>query len=313
MKPVYYCRDPFRGGNNILVLTEAWVWADAEFKTKKPANTNFRTYAEAIFTAAAHEEPWFGIEQEYSLLDTKNKFTIKPLGWPSGGFPGAQGPYYCSVGAGHCYGRVIMDAHYKACLFAGVKIAGTNAEVMPGQWEFQVGPCLGIEMGDHLWMARYLLGRVAEDFNVQTTFSPKIFKEYNGAGCHTNYSTKTMRADNSMDYIDAVMAKLSAKHILHLEFYGDNSQRLTGEHETSKPDVFSYGVGHRGASCRIPTSTAAAKKGYVEDRRPASDIDPYVVSSLIADTTVLDNSLAGPLLLAYREWRQWRLATHIEM
>ena len=37
-----------------------------------------------------------------------------------------------------------MEAHYRACMYAGIKIAGTNAEVMPAQWEFQVGPCEGI-------------------------------------------------------------------------------------------------------------------------------------------------------------------------
>ena len=206
-----------------------------------------------------------------------------------------------------------MDAHYRACLYANIKIAGTNAEVMPGQWEYQVGPCHGIEMGDHLWISRYLLGRVAEDFNVQITFAPKIFKEYNGSGCHTNYSTKTMRSDNAMEYIEGLMQRLSAKHTLHLEFYGDNSERLTGHHETSDPTIFSHGVGHRGASCRIPTCTAAEKKGYVEDRRPASDIDPYVVSALIADTTILDESKAQGLIESYRAWRQWRNATHIEM
>lgn len=246
-------------------------------------------------------------------MEIKSKFTIKPLGWPSGGFPGAQGPYYCSVGAGTCFGRAIMDAHYKACLYSSIKISGTNSEVMPGQWEFQIGPCEGIQVGDHMWTARYLLGRVAEDFNTQITFEPKIFKEYNGAGCHTNYSTKKMRlGEGGMDYIESIVKRMAAKHLLHLEFYGDNSKRLTGEHETSKREVFTYGVGHRGASCRIPTSTAAEKKGYIEDRRPASDMDPYVVSALIADTTLLDESLAQPLIEAYRAWKEWRVNTHIE-
>jgi glutamine synthetase len=136
MKPVAYYPDPFRGGDNIIVLTETYVWADQSFSKLVPANTNFRHFAKRIFDAGMFEEPWFGIEQEYSLLETKNNFTIKPLGWPSSGYPGPQGPYYCSVGANICYGRAIIDAHYKACLFAQIKISGTNAEVMPGQWEF---------------------------------------------------------------------------------------------------------------------------------------------------------------------------------
>lgn len=132
MKPVAFYPDPFREGDNIIVLCETYVWADESFTKLIPSNTNFRHFASKIFEAGDYEKPWFGIEQEYSLLETKNKFVIKPLGWPSSGFPGPQGPYYCSVGANNCYGRAIMDAHYKACLYSGIKISGTNCEVMPG-------------------------------------------------------------------------------------------------------------------------------------------------------------------------------------
>lgn len=118
------------------MLCEAWIWADKTFTAMIPANTNFRHFAKTIFEAVAHEKPWFGIEQEYAVLEVKNTFTVKPLGWPSNGFPGPQGAYYCSVGANICFGRSILDAHYKACLYAGVKIAGTNVETMPGQLEF---------------------------------------------------------------------------------------------------------------------------------------------------------------------------------
>jgi glutamine synthetase len=122
-----------------------------------------------------------------------------------------------------------------------------------------------------------------------------------------------MRLGNGgMEYIEGLLKKMAAKHTLHLEFYGDNSRRLTGEHETSKKEVFSYGVGNRAASCRIPTSTIAEKKGYIEDRRPASDMDPYVVTSLLADTTLLEESLAQGLIEHYREWVNWKNSAHIE-
>jgi glutamine synthetase len=123
-------------GNNILVLCESWVWNDNEFKSMKPANTNFRHYAEKVFQTIENEVVWFGLEQEYSLIETKNKFSLIPLGWPHGGFPGAQGPYYCSVGAEYCFGRIVMESHYNACLYSGIMISGSNAEALPGQWEF---------------------------------------------------------------------------------------------------------------------------------------------------------------------------------
>jgi glutamine synthetase len=138
LKPVAYFRDPFRQGDNLIVLADGYVWQAGGFTVLTPNNTNFRHFAAKIFEQAeiAAEEPWFGIEQEYTLLGTQTKFTTWPLGWPNNGYPGPQGPYYCSVGAANCFGRIIADMHYKACLFAGVKISGTNSEVMPGQWEF---------------------------------------------------------------------------------------------------------------------------------------------------------------------------------
>ena len=136
LKPVAFYPDPFLGGDNILVLTETFTWEDNTYQKLVPANTNFRAFATPVFEAHKDEEPWFGIEQEYTVLAENSRFATRPFGWPSNGYPGNQGPYYCSVGGNVAFGRALNDAHYKCCLYAGIKISGTNAEVMPGQWEF---------------------------------------------------------------------------------------------------------------------------------------------------------------------------------
>eukprot|EP00999_Lentomonas_sp_LEN2_P002880 NODE_745_length_1222_cov_183.184475_g705_i0.p1 GENE.NODE_745_length_1222_cov_183.184475_g705_i0~~NODE_745_length_1222_cov_183.184475_g705_i0.p1 ORF type:complete len:352 (+),score=91.73 NODE_745_length_1222_cov_183.184475_g705_i0:74-1129(+) len=280
IRPVAIFRDPFRGDPNILVMCECLN------NDETPHETNSRHHASKVFKKVEAEEPWFGIEQEYTMLDPVSK---QPIGWPVGGFPGPQGPYYCGVGASKVYGRDIVESHYKACMYAGVKIAGTNAEVMAAQWEYQVGPCLGIEMGDHLWISRYILCHVAEDYNVDITFDPKpIPGDWNGAGCHTNYSTKSMRSAGGLKVIEAACEKLRPKHEEHIKVYGEgNERRLTGLHETARIDEFSWGVANRGASIRIPRQVGIDGHGYMEDRRPASNSDPYVVTSKIAETTLL--------------------------
>ncbi|XP_075885395.1 glutamine synthetase isoform X3 [Nelusetta ayraudi] len=203
------------------------------------------------------------------------------------------GPYYCGVGADKAYGRDIAEAHYRACLYAGVNICGTNAEVMPAQWEFQVGTCEGINMGDHLWMARFILHRVCEDFGLIASFDPKpIPGNWNGAGCHTNFSTKEMREDGGLKRIEEAIERLAKRHRYHIRAYDpkgglDNARRLTGDHETSNIDQFSAGVANRGASIRIPCSVGQDRKGYFEDRRPSANCDPYMVTEVLVRTCLL--------------------------
>ena len=183
LKPVFECPDPIRGGNNVLVMNEVLL------PNMKPHPTNTRAACVKTAKKFADHEPLFGIEQEYTFLNDG-----RPLGWPSGGFPGPQGPYYCGVGSDELYGRPIVEAHTTACLDAGIAISGTNAEVMMGQWEFQVGPLDPVAVADQLWVARWLLYRVAEDFGVSATLDPKpIAGDWNGAGAHTNFSTSEMR------------------------------------------------------------------------------------------------------------------------
>jgi glutamine synthetase len=286
MRPVALFNDPFRGAPNKIALCDTYN-VDG-----KPTNSNFRHFAAKIFEQdKGKEDPWFGIEQEYALMVPIGTALEWPYGWPMGGYPKPQGQYYCSVGSQNNYGREIMNAHYKACLNAGVKIYGTNAEVMPGQWEFQVGTCNGIEVGDHLWMARYLLARVAEYYGVDVNFDPKpISGDWNGSGCHTNYSTNSSRNDKELKNIIADMGRLDKSHIRLIALYGeDNQTRLTGKHETSSMEKFSYGIANRGCSIRIPRTTEAKGCGYYEDRRPAANIDPYVVSAAVFSVTCLEN------------------------
>jgi len=277
IKPVAVFKDPFRGGDNILVLTDTYTPGGT------PLPTNTRNPAVEIFSKRTDETPWFGLEQEYTLFNL-DKST--PLGWPAGGYPGPQGPYYCGAGADRSYGRAISEAHYKACLFSGLAIAGTNAEVMPGQWEYQIGPSVGIDAGDELMISRYILKRVCEDFGVHVTLDPKpIPGDWNGAGCHTNFSTEKMRKAGGLAAIESAIKKLGNKHQQHIEAYGEgNERRLTGKYETADINTFSYGVANRGCSIRIPRATDTEGCGYLEDRRPSSNCDPYIVTSMVFDT-----------------------------
>lgn len=263
LKPRRIFRDPFRprsdGVDNILVMCDTWT------PKGEPLPTNTRATAAAAFEGKDKEETWFGLEQEFTLFNLDER---TPLGWPKQGFPNRpQGPYYCSVGPENNFGRHITDSHYRACLYAGIEISGTNGEVMPGQQEYQVGPCVGIDAGDQLMMSRYILMRVCEDFQVYCTLHPKPIVEgdWNGAGLHTNVSTKKMREEGGLEEIKKAIYKLGAKHKEHIAVYGEgNELRLTGKHETASIDQFSFGVANRGASIRIGRQTEADGFGYFE-------------------------------------------------
>jgi glutamine synthetase len=246
-----------------------------------PHVTNNRARAVEALKTFASFEPMFGIEQEYTFFQDG-----RPYGWPEEGFPAPQGPYYCGVGGDKMPGRDIVEAHTLACMRAGIGIEGTNAEVMMGQWEFQVGILNPVAVGDHLWTARWLLKRIAEEFGVDVSFAAKPIKgDWNGAGAHTNFSTKQMRATGGWDAIIAGCEALGTKVTEHIAAYGVGIEdRLTGEHETAPYTKYSYGVSNRGASVRIPAAVAAQKKGYLEDRRPNANIDPYIVSAIITET-----------------------------
>ena len=273
LKPVFICPDPFRGENNKLVLCEVLL------TDMSPHPTNTRAACLAAAEKYAEFETWFGIEQEYTFFKG-----TRPLGWPNNGFPAPQGGYYCGVGADEVFGRPVVEDHLENCLFAGLGIAGINAEVMPAQWEFQVGPLSPLEVSDQLWVARWILYRTGEDHDVSATLDPKPIRgDWNGAGAHTNFSTKYMR--ENYDACIAAAEALGTRSDLHISNYGDRiEERLTGLHETNSYRDYRYGVSDRGASVRIPWQVARDQKGYIEDRRPNANMDPYVVTRLIVET-----------------------------
>ncbi|MCK6546681.1 glutamine synthetase beta-grasp domain-containing protein [Myxococcota bacterium] len=276
LHPVRMITNPLRDdGRDILVLCEVMM------PDGTPHPSNMRAPLRQAAERFAHEEAWFGMEQEYTLFEGN-----RPLGWPDHGFPAPQGGYYCGVGSDEVFGRHLVDSHADACIRAGLHIVGTNAEVMPAQWEFQIGPLGPLDMADELWLARWLLYRMGEDYGISATLHPKPVKgDWNGAGCHTNVSTKATRAPGGMKVIEAGMAKLEARHEAHIAVYGaHNVERLTGLHETAPIHTFRWGVSDRGSSIRIPLQTAKSGHGYFEDRRPAANCDPYEVLKVILET-----------------------------
>jgi glutamine synthetase len=275
LKPVAIFPDPARK-NAYLVMTEV-LNADGT-----PHPTNGR----ATITEE-DEDFWFGFEQEYFLMDAETKM---PLGFPQGGYPGPQGPYYCGVGANKAYGRDIVEEHFDICLEAGLNVEGINAEVAAGQWEYQIFAKGAHNAGDQIWVARYLLERTAEKYGVYVELHPKPLgkdADWNGSGMHANFSNGLMRTCGDK----AVFVKICeefGKHIQeHITVYGAyNDQRLTGKHETASINDFSYGVSDRGSSIRIPVGTVEnGWKGRLEDRRPASNGDPYKIAAVIIKTT----------------------------
>jgi len=265
------------GVNSFIVLCEVM---DRNYGIH-PSNT--RAKLRDAISQHGGEDMWFGIEQEYLLVDPKIR---RPYGWPPSGFPNPQGRYYCGVGGDVVIGRDLVEAHAISCLEAGIPICGTNAEVMLGQWEYQVGTANALDVCDDLWVARYLLEVLAEREGLAVSLTPKpIQGDWNGSGAHINFSTEFLREEGGEEYINDVIKALEENHDQHIDNYGiDNDLRLTGNHETASIDTFSSGNSDRGASIRIPPSTAKTKKGYLEDRRPASNIDPYRAVRCLVET-----------------------------
>ena len=286
IKPCFVCPDPLNKSDSqikyFLVLCDTYDIDD------QPLATNTRYNANKLFQIDLFKnEPWYGLEQEYFIFPKNSS----PLHSTEYGLMRENAEivcnrYYCGVN-NLSLERTIVTEHLDACIRAGLTISGINAEVSPSQWEFQIGPVEGITAGDQMLIAHFLLDRIAEKYDATICYDPKPFTTLNGSGCHTNFSTVATR--ESYDSILTYMSKLEKNHSLHISAYGkDNDKRLTGKNETSSMEQFSWGVGTRNTSIRIPNEVYANKKGYFEDRRPAANMDPYVVTSLIYKTCCLE-------------------------
>jgi len=272
LKPVAIYPDATRE-DSALVMCEVMM-PDGE--TPHPSNQR----------ATIIDDPgtWFGFEQEYFLVQDG-----RPLGFPKDGFPAPQGEYYCGVGYQNVGGlaRTIVYEHLDLCLAAGINHEGINGEVAKGQWEFQVFAKGSKKAADDIWVSRYLLMRLCEEFEITVDFHCKPLEgDWNGSGMHANFSTEFMRSTGGKGYFEALMKAFEEFREDHIAAYGpDNHMRLTGLHETQSIDQFSYGIADRGASIRVPHAFANdGYRGYLEDRRPNSQGDPYAIASRILKT-----------------------------
>jgi len=270
LKPVRVYVNPLEL-NSHLVLCEVWN-VDGT-----PHPSNFRYLLDEIQSKHSEEDVWVGIEQEYTLFKDG-----RPLGWPMVGEPEPQGDYYC----GRNKGEHIARSHMEACIEAGIKISGINSEVMLGQWEYQIGADNPLRISDDLWVARWLMEKICLHKHREVSIDPKPEEgDWNGAGAHTNFSTKAMREEGGDMVIHKAIQKLEQKHWDHIQVYGSgNERRLTGQHETCDINTFRWGVSDRGASVRVPEQVAKNGKGYLEDRRPSANCDPYLVCHKLIET-----------------------------
>ena len=272
LKPVALYPDAARV-NGVLVMCEVMMPDGVT-----PHSTNKR--------ATILDDPgaWFGFEQEYFFYKDG-----RPLGFPESGYPAPQGPYYTGVGYKNVgdIARKMVDEHLDLCLAAGINHEGINAEVAKGQWEFQIFGKGSKSAADQMWVARYIMSRACEKYCIDIEWQCKPIKgDWNGSGMHSNFSTTHMREVGGKAYFEKLMAAFNEHRDEHIAVYGpDNHLRLTGLHETQSIDKFSYGLADRGASVRIPHSFVnSGYKGYLEDRRPNSAADPYLVAGRIIKT-----------------------------
>lgn len=289
LKPVRIYKNPLNQGN----IVGYFVLCEVNYSDGTPHISNMRADV-----GVDDKNLWFGFEQEYTIIKDG-----RPLGFPVNGYPEPQGKYYCGVGNEQVNGREFVDIHMEMCIESGIDITGTNAEVLLGQWEYQVFSKGTMKAADDLWMSRYILQRMSEQYGFKIEFHPKpVLGDWNGSGLHCNFSNEMMRETGGEEYFKSIFRAFDLRHDLHINCYGSNNElRLTGKHETQSIDKFSWGISDRGASLRVPLSTSKEWKGYIEDRRPASNADPYRIVGIISETLDFAKTINNTSHMMYKE------------
>lgn len=277
LRPLKCYKHPF-DNYNLIILCDC-------FSNYSSKLCNSITNSLEIIEKYNYKNYWVGLEQEYFIMDTVTK---KPIGYDNNDNKDCQCNYYCGNDARYNYGRKIAELHNFSCLNIGIKVSGINAEVAVGQWEYQIGPVSPVDACHDLIVSRFILSRIAEKYDLYISFEPKVLKEWNGSGCHINISSGKMRDKNNINAYDEIINSiklLKKNHSETIRSYGSNNElRMTGKHETSNIDIFTYGIGTRNTSVRIGNETHKNKYGYFEDRRPGANINPYIaISALIND------------------------------
>lgn len=286
LRPCREYNDPFRDPGR--VCGDSLVLCDTLLPDgSTPHNTNTRQRAVEVLDRAERYAPMFGAEQEFFLVNQWTGLPDQVMGSGSSGLSG-NGRHYCGVGTSVARTRVYAEEVLERARAAGISLTGMNLEVAQGQCEFQVC-AVGIRAADDLIVLRYIMERVGEGYGYDISYEPKLISgdsEFNGSGCHVNFSTQAMR-EQEAGAIQEAIDRLALHHNDYIHLCGTgNSARLTGTHETSSSELFTWGRSDRSASVRIPLQFGenGGDPQYIEDRRPGANIDPYIVFSAIVST-----------------------------
>ncbi|GAX81512.1 hypothetical protein CEUSTIGMA_g8940.t1 [Chlamydomonas eustigma] len=295
LKPRKLFRDPFRAGDHLLVLCDSFKTnVNSSLRnqnsscTLEPSNSNSRAPCEETLNQASAHLPIFAAEQEYCILASSTVPSSTPA-WPYAHLPDPCKPYMSVPGLSeanklktYASGRHLAERHLQACLHAGIKITETSQRTSPAArlWSYKLGPLLGVDLADQLWMSRFILLRLSEEEGLSVSFDPTAVGGA-GARCNMKYSTsETRNPGGGLSCIQLHLELLESAHLLHLLAYskGCVSSRSLG---------FEVGVGgSKEPTLVVPSKTLILKAGHYVDQRPPSNVDPYLAIMVLVSTTL---------------------------